>query len=173
MTRHGESSLRYGAGIIDTCINNDCFGKPNAWKARLPLVAFRSLAMQAAIESYTATSPRRARMLATDGSGRSQVGVSLFGCGRTALGSWRSRPQIDCVLQCLWNEGDQREPGLLGQNAMKCSTIKPGIKKCHGQGNAAPSVIRVSLTGPGVALSMRRWVSPVGNSGGSLVGSTV
>ncbi len=31
-----------------------------------------------------------------------------------------------CVLHCLWNEGDQREPGFPGWNARKCPTIKPG-----------------------------------------------
>ncbi len=42
--------------FIDTCINNARFGKPNAWKSRLPLVAFRSLAMHASIEHRLALS---------------------------------------------------------------------------------------------------------------------
>ncbi len=33
------------------------------------------------------------------------------------------------ILHCLWNEGDQREPGLRGQNATKCSTTNLGINK--------------------------------------------
>ena len=37
--------------LIDTCINSGRFGKPNAWKSRLPFVAFRALAMQASIGS--------------------------------------------------------------------------------------------------------------------------
>ncbi len=92
----GAPMIFCGRGFIDVCIGNDRFGKPNTWKSRLPLVAFRSLAMQASIEGLLVATGRPEY--------RRPCHVDLLG----APGSWYARSTLagkQPVLCQLLNQG--------------------------------------------------------------------